>query len=32
MTVTINGADDAAVVAGVATGSVTEAGGVLNGT
>ena len=32
VTVTINGANDAAVVAGTASGAVTEAGGVNNGT
>src|SRR5205814_804975 len=32
VTVTINGANDAAVISGTATGSVTEAGGVANGT
>ena len=32
MTVTIHGADDAAVISGTASGSVTEAGGVNNGT
>ena len=32
VTITINGANDAAVISGVATGSVTEAGGVDNGT
>src|SRR6185436_6776142 len=32
VTVTINGANDAAVIAGTSTGSVTEAGGVNNGT
>ena len=32
VTITINGANDAAVISGVASGSVTEAGGVNNGT
>ena len=32
VTITINGANDAAVISGVANGSVTEAGGVANGT
>ena len=32
VTITINGANDAAVITGAATGSVTEAGGVNNGT
>ena len=32
MTITINGRNDAAVISGVANGSVTEAGGVDNGT
>ena len=32
VTITINGANDAAVITGAATGSVTEAGGVDNGT
>ncbi len=32
VTVTINGANDAAVITGVTSGSVTEAGGVANGT
>ncbi len=32
VTITINGANDAAVITGTATGSVTEAGGVANGT
>ena len=32
ITVTINGANDAAVIAGTVTGAVTEAGGVANGT
>ena len=32
MTITINGANDAAVISGAASGSVTEAGGVANGT
>src|SRR5205085_18653 len=32
VTVTINGSNDAAVISGTATGSVTEAGGVSNGT
>ena len=32
MTITINGANDAAVITGTATGAVTEAGGVANGT
>ena len=32
VTITINGANDAAVITGVASGSVTEAGGVANGT
>ena len=32
MTITINGANDAAVITGAASGSVTEAGGVANGT
>jgi VCBS repeat-containing protein len=32
VTVTINGANDAAVITGAATGDVTEAGGVANGT
>ena len=32
VTITINGANDAAVISGVATGSVIEAGGVNNGT
>ena len=32
MTITINGANDAAVITGAATGSVIEAGGVNNGT
>ena len=32
VTVTLNGADDAAVLAGTASGAVTEAGGVNNGT
>ena len=32
VTITINGANDAAVISGVASGSVTEAGGVANGT
>ena len=32
VTITINGANDAAVITGVANGSVTEAGGVANGT
>ena len=32
VTITINGANDAAVISGAATGSVTEAGGVDNGT
>ena len=32
VTITINGRDDAAVISGVASGSVTEAGGVGNGT
>ena len=32
MTITINGANDAAVISGVASGPVTEAGGVNNGT
>ena len=31
MTITINGTNDAAVISGTATGSVTEAGGVANG-
>ena len=32
VTITINGTNDAAVIAGATTGSVTEAGGVANGT
>ena len=32
VTITINGANDAAVISGTITGSVTEAGGVANGT
>ena len=32
VTITINGANDAAVISGATTGSVTEAGGVANGT
>ena len=32
VTITINGANDAAVITGTATGVVTEAGGVANGT
>ena len=32
MTITINGANDAAVITGTATGTVVEAGGVANGT
>ena len=32
VTITINGANDAAVITGTATGAVTEAGGVANGT
>ena len=32
VTITINGANDAAVISGVASGSVIEAGGVANGT
>src|SRR6202012_4642113 len=32
VTVTINGSNDAAVISGTSTGSVTEAGGVSNGT
>ena len=32
VTITINGANDAAVISGVANGSVIEAGGVGNGT
>ena len=32
VTITINGANDAAVISGIANGSVTEAGGVANGT
>ena len=32
VTITINGANDAAVISGVTSGSVTEAGGVANGT
>ena len=32
VTITINGANDAAVITGDATGTVTEAGGVANGT
>ena len=32
VTITINGANDAAVITGVSSGSVTEAGGVANGT
>ena len=32
VTITINGANDAAVITGAASGSVTEAGGVANGT
>ena len=32
VTITIDGANDAAVISGVASGSVTEAGGVANGT
>ena len=32
VTITINGANDAAVISGDATGAVTEAGGVANGT
>src|SRR4029077_395428 len=32
VTITINGANDAAVISGVASGSVTEAGGIANGT
>ncbi len=32
ITITINGANDAAVISGAASGSVTEAGGVANGT
>ena len=32
VTITINGANDAAVISGTASGSVTEAGGVANGT
>ena len=32
VTITINGANDAAVISGTATGAVTEAGGVANGT
>ena len=32
MTITINGANDAAVITGTATGTVVEAGGVDNGT
>ena len=32
MTITINGANDAAVITGDTTGSVVEAGGVANGT
>ena len=32
MTITINGADDAAVISGETTGTVVEAGGVANGT
>ena len=32
VTITINGANDAAVISGAASGSVTEAGGVANGT
>ena len=31
VTITINGANDAAVITGTATGAVTEAGGVANG-
>ena len=32
MTITIHGANDAAVITGTATGAVTEAGGIANGT